>query len=460
MPTCRRAGYSSGNHDSALAEDIAVRVNSVLSLVCAAVSVVLVTAAICAISNSAVRGADNSRTPASGEQAAGKTWIKIGFVGTLSGRLADEGAAEMENGIRLWLEENNYQIAGRKVDLIVEDDGNSITDCIEKVHKLVERDHVDVLAGFLRPGFLAAETFEKYRTPVVLAICADDDLTQRKRSAWMIRTSISSSQTMYPLGEWAYKARGLRRVAIIGPDLMLAYQVAGGFQTAFEKLGGKVVQKIWTPATSADFLPYINALRKDVDAVVVCNGTGSNKTFDRQIKSVLPNMPLIGFGPYCDEPVLRDVGALMQGSVFSYPYVYTLANSANRKFVDEYVKKYGHPPGFFPQCTYVCGLWMQKAIEAVNGNVENKEKFRDALRNVRLPDSPRGPMKLDAFGNPIENMYICRVEKTKGGAAGSVIQVYQNVSQFWHSSAEDYLKMPPFNRSYPPCNYCSETTRH
>jgi branched-chain amino acid transport system substrate-binding protein len=409
--------------------------------------------------------AADSKQPPPVSQTPDKEPIKIGFVGTLSGSLVDEGAAEMENGLRMFFEQSHYQIAGRKIDLIVEDDANSIATCREKVHKLIDRDHVNILCGFLRPGFGVGPDLEKYQTPVVVAVCVDDDLTQRKHSRWLIRTGMTASQTTFPLGEWAYKVKGWRRVATIAPDFPLSYQSVGGFQKTFEEAGGKVVQKVWTPLSANDFTAHIKLLRKDVDAVFVSSLTGSNRTFDRQIRQLMPNTQLIGFGAYCDEPVMRELGSTMVGSYFIYPYARGIDTPTNKKFVSAYEKKYGRGPAFFAQACYVCGMFIGKAIESLNGQVDDKEKLLAALKSVKLDDSPRGPVKLDSYANPIENMYIFRVEPAKsapGGAMGVIVQKYADVSQFWKYNPEEYQKQPPFSKDYPPCRYCgdTDTARH
>jgi branched-chain amino acid transport system substrate-binding protein len=91
-----------------------------------------------------------------------------------------------------------------------------------------------------------------------------------------------------------------------------------------------------------------------------------------------------------------------------------------------------------------------EAIKAINGDVENKGKFLEALKKVELRDVPRGPMKLDDYGNPIQNIYIRKVEKVGGELRNTVIHTYPNVSQFWKSKPEEFLKQPVYSREYPP----------
>jgi branched-chain amino acid transport system substrate-binding protein len=72
----------------------------------------------------------------------------------------------------------------------------------------------------------------------------------------------------------------------------------------------------------------------------------------------------------------------------------------------------------------------------------------DALRNVKLLDLPRGPMELDEYGNPVENVYIRKVERVNGELQNTVIETFPEVSQFWKYDPADYLKQPLYSRRF------------
>src|SRR5439155_923082 len=80
------------------------------------------------------------------------------------------------------------------------------------------------------------------------------------------------------------------------------------------------------------------------------------------------------------------------------------------------------------------------AAKSIGGDVEDREKFLAALRKVEVPDAPRGPVKLDAYGNPIQNIYVRKVEKKDGELWNTVIQTFPAVSQFGKYKPEEFLK--------------------
>src|SRR5713101_3210623 len=62
----------------------------------------------------------------------------------------------------------------------------------------------------------------------------------------------------------------------------------------------------------------------------------------------------------------------------------------------------------------------------------------------------RGPIRLDEYGNPTENVYIVRVDKQGGKLVNTIIHTYPLVSQFWTYKPEEFLKNPAYSRDYPP----------
>jgi branched-chain amino acid transport system substrate-binding protein len=98
--------------------------------------------------------------------------------------------------------------------------------------------------------------------------------------------------------------------------------------------------------------------------------------------------------------------------------------------------------------------WIVRGIHAVNGEVENRDKLLQALRAVEIPNSPRGPLKLDKYGHVIENVYVRRVDKVSNRYQNTVIDTYPMVSQFWKYNPEEYLKQPVYTRDNPPCKNC------
>ena len=385
--------------------------------------------------------------------AQAKGPIKIGYISPLSGGMAANGK-DMLTGIELYLQEIGYQVAGRKIELLVEDDEANPATGLTKTRKLVEKDGVHIMTGGLMAStaYALAPYIDSKEIPMTYPIMSADDITQRKIPKWIIRTGWASCQPHQPFGEYAYNVLKYKKISVIAYDFAFGWECVGGFHKAFEDSGGKILQKIWVPLTAQDFSPYLSQISKEADAVFTVFSGRQTMQFCKQYQEfgLKGKVPLIGGGTVTDEHALPSMGDEAIGIITPLHYSEVLDNPANKKFVKAFREKAKKAASYYSEGTYTGARWIVEAIKAVNGDVENREKLMAALRKVELKDVPRGPMKLDNYGNPIQNIYIRKVEKKGGELQNTVIQTYPNVSQFWKSKPEEFLKQPVYSREYPP----------
>src|SRR5947208_16741167 len=125
--------------------------------------------------------------------------IKMGMVVSLSGGLAPNGK-DMVNGLQLFLDEQGGKLAGRQVQLIVEDDEGKPATGLTKARSLVEEQGVHLLIGPVSAeiGYAIHPYVDGKKMPTIHPIVAGEDLTQRKRSPWVVRTGWASAQPSHP----------------------------------------------------------------------------------------------------------------------------------------------------------------------------------------------------------------------------------------------------------------------
>ena len=383
--------------------------------------------------------------------------IKIGFLAPVTGGAAQVGK-DMVNGLSMYLEERGNMLAGRKVEVIVEDTVGQPAVALTKLRKLVESDRVHVLAGglFAHVGYALAPKVDEYGVPMLYPVMAADDLTQRQPTKWVVRNGWTSSQPSHPFGEYVAKTLGHKKVVTIAIDYSFGWEVVGGFQKTFEAAGGQIVQKLWPPLGTTDFAPYLSQIKRDADAVFALMVAQSSLRFPKQYQDagLKARLPLIGGGTTFDEFVLPSLGDEAIGGITPLMYSAALDTPINKRFVKDYRAKYGKVPSYYSEVCYTTGRWIDEAAKAIDGNLEDRAKFLAALRKVEVPDAPRGPVKLDAHGNPIQNIYIRKVEKKDGELWNTVIHTYPAVSQFWNFKPDEFLKQPVYSRDYPPCKHC------
>jgi branched-chain amino acid transport system substrate-binding protein len=207
-------------------------------------------------------------------EASAQAPIKIGFLSPLSGAIAAAGK-DMYSGCELFWQESGWQMAGRKVEVVLEDNEGNPATTLTKARKLVESDKVHLLMGVIlsNVAYALVPYVEQQGIPTLYPINSADDLTQRKRPKWLVRTGFSAGGNMHPFGEYAARTLGYKKIAMVGLDYAFGWETVGGFHRSFEDSGGQIIQKLWVPLNVQDFGPYLAQIKKDADAVFV-NGLG------------------------------------------------------------------------------------------------------------------------------------------------------------------------------------------
>ena len=379
--------------------------------------------------------------------------IRIGYLGPLTGIFAQAGK-DMLEGLKMGLEPAGGQVAGRKLELIDEDNEGNPATAQTKYRKLVQQDKIHVLAGVLLAniGYALVPPIERDELPA-LFLTTPDDLTKRRPPRWILRSNFAASQPMHALGDYAARTLKYKKVAALAMDNPFGHEGIGGFQRVFEDAGGRVVQKTWVPLNAMDFAPYLTQVPKDVDAVVQVFVAGQAVRFAKQYadSGLKDKLPLIGTGVFTDESALRSMGDEAVGIIGTSIWSPTLTNPANQAFMKVAEARLKRTPAYFHAVMYSAGRWITDAAKAVDGKVEDRAKFLAAIRKaIETTEDPRGPIKLDDYNNPTENVYITKVEKVGGRLQTTVIHTYPMVSQFWTYKPEEFLKTPAYDRNYPP----------
>jgi branched-chain amino acid transport system substrate-binding protein len=388
--------------------------------------------------------------------------LRIGFLAPTTGIFAQIGK-DMVDGFKMYLDEHNNKLGGADVKFIVEDEQGKPDTAVTKAKKLVLQDKVDMFIGGLlaSTGYALAPVSTQEKTLYISSVAAADDLTQRDlpKYPYFIRTSWTSSQPSHPFGQWACD-QGIKTVAAIGADYAFGYEVVGGFQRAFEACGGKVVQKLWVPLSAKDFGPYIPTLKTDADRIFSLMVGPAALQFPKQLRASGYTKPLIGGGVSYDEFVLPSMGDEVIGHIAPLHYSAALDTPKNAAFVKAYRSKYGKVPSYYSENNYTTAQMIDEVIKKNNGKFPGAEEFIKQLSAMKF-DAVRGPISFDEMRNPVQNIYIKKVEKKKMFGYdkeelwNTVIKTYPNVGQFGQFKKAEFLATPVYGRDYPPCKFCN-----
>lgn len=378
--------------------------------------------------------------------------IRVGFLTVKTGPLAS-GGLQMEQGLTVFFKERNFRLAGRPVELHTADTAGNPAQARTKTQELVERLRVSVLIGPLAAfEALAIDDYIRSSQTPILTVAGAEDMTQRKANPWLVRPSCTSAQPSHPLGEYAAKDMGLKRVAVIADDFAFGHENVAGFQRVFEDNGGKVVQKLFTPLNAPDYGTYISQLKPNLDAVYTGHAGSNGFKFIKQLREYGNRVQILGGFTPLDESLLQQMGDDAIGAISGNWYSAELDFPINKRFVAAIQRDYKVDPGVYAAETYLCGEVLEHALKSIDGRIEDKNLFMKALREAKVPDTLRGPVSFDEYGNVVGNIYIRRVERKGGKLVNAVIKTYPNVSQFWTYNKDEFLKNPVYSRDFPPAH--------
>jgi branched-chain amino acid transport system substrate-binding protein len=394
-------------------------------------------------------------------QQTGAEELRVGFIAPMTGPFAQVGK-DMVNGFEMYTDEVKGDLGGASVKFILEDDQAKPPTGVLKAEKLIRQDKVHMMIGgvLASTGYALAPVSTREKVVYLPSVPAADDLTQRDSAKYpyVVRTGWTSSQPSHPFGEWACE-QGYKRIVAVAADYAFGHEVVGGFQKAFEDCGGKIIQKIWPPLGTIDFGPYIPTIKQDADAIFSLMVGPMALQFPKQLAAAGNKKPVIGGGTSYDEFALPSMGDEVIGHVSALQYSAALDTPKNAAFVKTYRDKYGKVPSYFSETNYTTAQMIHEVMKKTGGKWPGADEFIKAMASLKL-DTPRGPVSFDEFRNPIQNIYVKKVEKKKMFGYdkeelwNTVIKTYPNVSQFGKYGKEAFLKQPVYSRDFPPCKFC------
>lgn len=389
-----------------------------------------------------------AKTEAAKPAASNKPPIKIGVLEPFTGPFALD-AKDNQDGHALYMEKVGGQIAGRKVEFVAEDDEAKGDVALTKARKLVENDKVNMVIGIISSAecYAAAPYLAQKKVPfIITGNCGADMLTKdpKQRSPYFWRTTQASGMLTYPLAEYLIK-NNMKKVVVVSSGFVAGYEVVDGFAHSFIDEGGTIVQEIYPALGTNDFGPFMSQIKGDADAVVAFVIGTDGLRFGQQYteygwKNKLPLFDIseeITSGPNVAQ--LKDAAV---GILASIHYADDLNTPENQQFLKEWHAKYGDRLlGHAVPAGYAGMQIIATALQSIDGNVEDTDKFLAALKKIDI-HTPKGHFKFDDYQNVVEDFYILKNDKVDGKYVKKTVYTVKDVNQFWKWKPEDIIKYP------------------
>ncbi len=345
--------------------------------------------------------------------------VRIGLMLPYTGTYAALGNA-ITNGFKLQVAENGGKIGGMEVEYFTVDDESDPAKAPENASKLVKRDKVDVLVGTVHSGvaLAMAKVAHDNNTLLIVPNAGAGDLTGSLCAPNIFRTSFTNWQPGYAMGMAALEQKKKTAVTFTW-KYAAGDEMVGGFKEAFEAGGGKVIKALSLPFPQVEFQSYLTeiaALKPDVVFVFFAGGGAVKFVKDYAAAGLKASIPLYGTG-FLTDGTLEAQGEAAQGILTTLHYADGLAHAKDKAFRAAYAKAYRSEADVYAMQGYDAAQLLAVGIAAVKGDLGKRKELVAAMESARI-DSPRGPMALSRAHNPINDIYLRRVEGKQNKVIG------------------------------------------
>jgi branched-chain amino acid transport system substrate-binding protein len=368
--------------------------------------VLVVTAALAAVAAGCGSGDDNA---ASGGGGGGGKVIKIGASLPLTGEFSEPGKAAQQ-GYKVWEAMTNEKggLLGRKVQMVIKDDGSNQNTIVADYNALIAKDRVDMLLGTFSSllNLPASAVAERNRKLYVEPAGGSPELFSRGFKYLFFAQQATANHQ----GDvWANWVAGLppdqkpKTAAYPTLDDPFAGPTSEGIEAVLKKAGVKTVYRKTYTIDNANFDSIASAI-KGTNADLVVNGA----TFEDGV-GLIRALLKSGYTPkmlyQTTAPSLGDQYAKAIGSKNTEGVFYAVSHSVeaktpgNPEFVAKYKELFGGTE--VPEDAadaFATAEVMSAAVKAV-GSIDDQLKLADWLRSNQV-QTILGPLSWKEDGSP------------------------------------------------------------
>ncbi len=362
-----------------------------------------------------------------GAQAQSK--IKVGLMLPYTGTFAALGNA-IENGFRLYVQEQGGKLGGRELEYFKVDDESEPSKAVDNINKLIKRDNVDFVVGTVHSGVLMAmaKVAKDTNTMLLIPNAGARAVTGPMCAPNIFRASFSNWQPGYGMGKVAAE-RGAKRIVTITWKYAAGEESVQGFKDGFAGSGGQIVKELTLPFPNVEFqalLTEIASIKPDAVYAFFAGGGAVKFVKDYDAAGLSKTVPLYGAG-FLTDGTLEAQGASAQGLLTALHYGDALDLPKDKAFRAAYAAAYKMQPDVYAMQGYDTAQLLGVGLNAVKGDVSKRAELIAAMEKAKI-DSPRGTFTLSKSHEPIQDIYLRRVEGTQNKVVGVAVKALNDPS--------------------------------
>jgi branched-chain amino acid transport system substrate-binding protein len=365
--------------------------------------------------------------------------IKIGHIVNLTGPEATVGGMQ-KTSLEATFSENSSigsSILGRQVQIIIGDAGGEPATAVDVARKMVEQDKVVAIFGPTEIGQKMAVADYCQQVGIPLILYNPEPVSIFASNPWVIAAGGTNEQYTSCMGDYLYTHLGYKTITTMTEDNDAGRGFMNPLTDVFTAEGGTVVQQQWFAEDTADYAPYLTAV-KSADAIVAwTSGDSAIKLLSQYHQlGIDQKMPIEGafHGGFLDPfvPLGMDPAdaAAIVGAMCPMEWAPDSQDPTNQDFLKVLTPLVSFPPGDDAASgPYQAALLFVAAVKSTNGDT-TPAKLLAALKSVSIV-GPEGPMSLNGQGAATMNIYILKVDKVP------------NVNAYHYTTVYIYKNVPP-----------------
>ncbi len=335
--------------------------------------------------------------------------LRLGFVGGLSGRVADLGEAGRD-GFQFAVEQANATggVQGRRIEIVVRDDAQDPAQARKAAEELVAAGVVAIIgpmtSAMAQP---VIEVAGAAGIPVVSPTVTTSTLTGK--DDLFLRVTADTRGYAGLSARHHFARTGVRRVAAVFDTRNQAYTESwlGDFRDAFAALGGSVVAAI--PFASGDDADHGALVRQllasDADALLFVASAFDTAHFAQHARQLDAKRTLIGVDWAATERLTELGGKAVDGLFLTQYFDREDRSPEYQRFRTVYESRFKHPPGFASVAAYdatkavIDAIWRAKSSTPVKAALLGHGPFAGAQH----------PVSFDRFGDSTRKAFITTI---------------------------------------------------
>lgn len=359
-------------------------------------------------------GSKPAATDKSGE-AQSEEVVKLGFLGALTGSVANYGIPA-KKGMEMAIDELNAQggILGKQVVGVYEDNEGDNTKTANITQKYISRDKVNALVGDPCTGVtkVAAEICQKNNMVIFSPGATGTGVVEY--GDCVFRNTLLDQFAVPVVVDWMINTKGWKNMAVV-TSLNIGYSTAltPVFKEAIEAKGGKIVIEETVNDGDTDFSAQVTKIKRAQPDVLVYTGyyTEAALIQTEAQKQGLDVVLIGGDGLYGKDMIKLGGKAVEEKVIYYCGFSADQPSPATAKFLQDYEARFKEKPDMFSAQYYDAVMILAKAM--TDANSTDPAVFKHELAKTKDYPGVSGNTTFRADREPIKSP-ICLITIKNG----------------------------------------------